>query len=281
MDERREHRFLFLIVLMVALGVLYFNGALSSDTFLAGYGVYEESSAPLSGFVVQEPETFHAVMKGNAFVPATVTILVGDTVEWTNTDKAPHTVTADDGRFDSKKQTPMLFRDKKFSHTFTRAGSYPYSCQIHEGMKGVVVVQDTSRVVVQEPSSEEVSPEEATPAKLPIKKTTASLPSKSVTPTKPAIPKPTATVASSAKTKAGASLPPLKKPAGAKCTKNTNCASNDCKGGSCVQKCTDETRCSSGLVCRKVVALVKDKYCLPKVEQKKPSVQVTSSRTKK
>ena len=44
----------------------------------------------------------HAVaISGSAFSPATVTVTVGDTVTWTNTDQISHTATADGGAFDT------------------------------------------------------------------------------------------------------------------------------------------------------------------------------------
>ena len=38
---------------------------------------------------------------GKAFAPSVVQVLVGDTVAWQNGDVTNHTVTADDGAFDS------------------------------------------------------------------------------------------------------------------------------------------------------------------------------------
>jgi len=69
--------------------------------------------------------------------PATVTVDVGQTVEWINEDSAQHTATANDGAFKS----PDLSQGQKFSHTFTKAGTYAYYCRFHRGMKGTVVVK--------------------------------------------------------------------------------------------------------------------------------------------
>ena len=41
-------------------------------------------------------------LKDFSFSPATITVAAGATVTWTNQDAASHTVTADDGSFDSK-----------------------------------------------------------------------------------------------------------------------------------------------------------------------------------
>jgi len=73
----------------------------------------------------------------NTFSPATVTINVGDTVTWNWVGQNPHTVTADDGSFDSPQQT-----SGSFSHTFNTAGTFEYICEVHgQSMSGTVVVQ--------------------------------------------------------------------------------------------------------------------------------------------
>jgi len=71
------------------------------------------------------------------FDPQTITVKVGDTVEWDWVDSsAPHTVTAQDGSFDSCTQNAGF----KFMVTFSKAGDVPYHCTIHSGMTGDVKV---------------------------------------------------------------------------------------------------------------------------------------------
>lgn len=76
------------------------------------------------------------------FIPATVTINVGDTVTWHNADTAAHTVTAGSptdgpsGVFDSS----LVMGGNAFSNTFDEAGSYDYFCMVHPWMKGIVQV---------------------------------------------------------------------------------------------------------------------------------------------
>ena len=76
------------------------------------------------------------------WTPASVTINAGDTVEWTNSDTAAHTVTgglpADgpSGVFDSS----LFMAGATFSHTFEEAGSYDYFCMVHPWMVGDVQV---------------------------------------------------------------------------------------------------------------------------------------------
>jgi plastocyanin len=72
-----------------------------------------------------------------SFQPATITVPVGTTVTWTNNDSANHTVTADDGSF----QSESLGSGATFSQTFATAGTFAYHCAIHSSMKGTVVVK--------------------------------------------------------------------------------------------------------------------------------------------
>ncbi len=71
-----------------------------------------------------------------AFAPADITVTVGETVMWTNTDSASHTVTADDGSFDSGQ----IASGTTFEQAFTRPGTYTYRCTIHSSMTGTVTV---------------------------------------------------------------------------------------------------------------------------------------------
>jgi plastocyanin len=71
-----------------------------------------------------------------AFTPDSSSAKVGDSVKWTNEDSATHTVTADDGAFDSGN----LAAGKAFSFTFDKAGTFAYHCNIHQSMTGTVTV---------------------------------------------------------------------------------------------------------------------------------------------
>ena len=71
-----------------------------------------------------------------SFQPPTMTIAVGTTVTWTNSDSTGHTVTADDGSFKSDK----LATGATFSQTFAKAGTFAYHCSIHPSMTGTISV---------------------------------------------------------------------------------------------------------------------------------------------
>ena len=84
------------------------------------------------------PTTTKAVaISDYTFKPATLTIPAGTRVVWTNKDDDPHTVTADNGSFDSKG----LGQGDSYARVFSKPGRYPYHCSAHPFMKGVVVVE--------------------------------------------------------------------------------------------------------------------------------------------
>jgi plastocyanin len=77
-------------------------------------------------------------IRNMAFAQTRLEVTVGTTVEWTNDDALPHTVTANDRGFDSGNMAP----GKSYRHTFTKAGTFNYLCALHPFMKGVVVVRE-------------------------------------------------------------------------------------------------------------------------------------------
>lgn len=76
------------------------------------------------------------VIKGHAFTPATLTIKSGETVTFINEDAAPHTATATNKSFDTKR----LNKGASASLTFSNPGSFDYFCKFHRKMKGRITV---------------------------------------------------------------------------------------------------------------------------------------------
>jgi plastocyanin len=72
-----------------------------------------------------------------SFQPSSAKVNVGATVVWVNHDPVSHTVTADDGSFDSGP----IATGASFSHTFTKEGTFSYHCKIHPSMHGTITVQ--------------------------------------------------------------------------------------------------------------------------------------------
>ncbi|HEV3232041.1 MAG TPA: plastocyanin/azurin family copper-binding protein [Candidatus Dormibacteraeota bacterium] len=74
---------------------------------------------------------------GGAFKPPSVSIKVGEAVKWDWVDdSAQHSVTADDGSFDSG----LAGKGNSFSFTFATAGTYTYHCSVHPLMVGKITV---------------------------------------------------------------------------------------------------------------------------------------------
>lgn len=70
------------------------------------------------------------------FEPAEITVPVGSTVVWRNDGNQPHTVTADDGSFES----PYLTGGQEWQWNFSSPGEFSYYCEPHPWMKAVVRV---------------------------------------------------------------------------------------------------------------------------------------------
>ena len=73
------------------------------------------------------------------FIPSIVTIGVGETVTWKNTDNAAHTATSgtpSDGP-DGVWDTSLIMVNGSFSITFDEAGTYDYFCMVHPYMRGL------------------------------------------------------------------------------------------------------------------------------------------------
>ena len=86
--------------------------------------------------VEPEPADDRIEIAGFAFAPTPVEVPVGSVVTWANLDPTAHTVSADDGSFDSGTLEP----NASFETTFERAGTFAYFCQIHPTMRGSVRV---------------------------------------------------------------------------------------------------------------------------------------------
>jgi plastocyanin len=71
------------------------------------------------------------------FSPRRIEIPVGGVVEWVNRDRVVHTVTAEDGAWDSGAIRP----GERWRARFDRPGLYPFLCGPHPYMRGVVVVR--------------------------------------------------------------------------------------------------------------------------------------------
>src|SRR5215216_3672297 len=70
------------------------------------------------------PKTWKVDIEDFYFEPANAAIQPGDTIMWVNEGNTPHTVTSDDGQFDSEVLNP----GESFMFTFPEAGTFSYHC---------------------------------------------------------------------------------------------------------------------------------------------------------
>ncbi len=89
------------------------------------------------------------LVKGNQFDPAEISVPAGTTVQFVNADTRSHTVTADDGSFNSGELKPAA----TFTHTFDQPGDVSYYCDFHggkghNGMSAVIHVTGTGSASV-------------------------------------------------------------------------------------------------------------------------------------
>jgi plastocyanin len=79
------------------------------------------------------------VIRWFKFEPATVTVHVGETVEWKNDEIVPHTVTANGEKpaFDSGSINP----GSTWRYVARKKGTYNYTCVYHPNMIGKLIVQ--------------------------------------------------------------------------------------------------------------------------------------------
>lgn len=72
-----------------------------------------------------------------AYTPRTVFVNVGDSVTWTNDSDVTHTIDSDSG---TELARDDFTEGQTFEHTFNATGTFAYHCDIHDYMKGTVVV---------------------------------------------------------------------------------------------------------------------------------------------
>ena len=92
------------------------------------------SGTPITASGTPVTYTTRVTIQNSAFIPSEVTVMVGGSILWVNADEAMHTVTADDGTFDSGDLQPGA----TFGVAFNTVGPHPYHCKYHAEMTGVV-----------------------------------------------------------------------------------------------------------------------------------------------
>ena len=97
-----------------------------------------EKPKPTSAPVKPAARVRRTTIKNISYLQPKISIAVGTTIEWTNNDPLPHSVTAVNKSFNSGLIQP----GKSYRHTFTKAGRYDFFCMPHPFMKGTIVVTE-------------------------------------------------------------------------------------------------------------------------------------------
>jgi plastocyanin len=128
--SRRNLALFALIIAIVGVGASTYLG-FSATTLLSG-----PRTPPEQVVVIIVPGS--AVNPKLGFTPAIITVVIGvnSTVIWKNEDSDSHGP-SNIPEFNSGFIPP----GGSFEHTFERAGSYPYHCDPHPWMTGLVVVK--------------------------------------------------------------------------------------------------------------------------------------------
>ena len=120
--------------IVVIMAIVGYTGA------APGVLAQETGTSPEEGAVVHEVR----IPKGaDEFIPALLTIKVGEAVTWINEDDRGHPVASIPGQGTNDKEifTQPIAPGKSWSHTFKKAGEYPYFCYIHYVMMGAIIVE--------------------------------------------------------------------------------------------------------------------------------------------
>jgi plastocyanin len=100
-------------------------------------------AGPLSVFAQhsqQTPSTRQThviIIRDLRFEPATLTVRVGDVIEWKNADIFPHTATDNSGGFDSGN----IAAGKTWKLTLRAKSIHAYHCVFHPNMTGQLIVR--------------------------------------------------------------------------------------------------------------------------------------------
>lgn len=128
MSGRKNLALVALILVISVVGVIWYGGFFPFNV---------QGPPPIEVVVIIQRGSGLNLQLG--FKPALVKLVIGvnNTVVWKNEDTTWHTAHSNIPEFDSK----MIPAGANFTHTFERPGSYPYHCDPHPWMTGLVVVQ--------------------------------------------------------------------------------------------------------------------------------------------
>ena len=135
-----RHRILVVLV-GIFLAVVIVLGSLGVALTLAHRGDSQQlrsQAAPVVGVT----HVFIRSQSGDVYDPATIQVVRGTVVTWTNQDTVAHSVVLSYAVSASSDlwTSGVLATGQSASYTFTSPGRYVYNCSLHVGMIGFVLV---------------------------------------------------------------------------------------------------------------------------------------------
>jgi plastocyanin len=116
--------------------------ALAVGASVASFGLIQSVGAATAA----TPRPLYGVAEGAkvtildaGYDPPEVTVTAGEAVSWKNAGQQAHTVTADDGSFDSGPKNP----GQEWSWPSSKAGTFTYKCTQNPAMKGTIKVNES------------------------------------------------------------------------------------------------------------------------------------------
>jgi plastocyanin len=111
----------------------------------AGEGVVESPGTPpveppvtAACRVSPDAPTVTVEMRDFTFDPPEIEAAPGEVIGWTNAGSTPHTATMQDGQC----TTPTIPAGEMASLVFEGPGTFPYLCDIHPAMTGVITITE-------------------------------------------------------------------------------------------------------------------------------------------
>jgi len=125
--------------LALALGGAFAAGCGSDSKDSGSAAPAKTAPAGSSGSTggTRAPSATDVEMKDIKFVPATISVKVGQKITWTNNDGFAHNVTSTSGE---KIASDNIEGGKTFEFTPKKAGTIAYTCTLHSNQNGTITV---------------------------------------------------------------------------------------------------------------------------------------------
>jgi plastocyanin len=124
------------VITLIVLLVVIILGAYYLTTTNNKYAQNQvQNQNPPASQVGQQSST--VTISNFTFTPHTLTVPAGTTVTWTNEDGVTHNVRS------TAFSSPDMPNGASFSFKFDNPGTYDYSCGIHTGMTGTIIVNQS------------------------------------------------------------------------------------------------------------------------------------------